>query len=126
MAVCDSQFGGRVTLQIGSLRVSPTEADIKLKTSSVSVEAKANQDGSPCYMVKPMLVSAEITFRRPPGVTWTKTMLLCSINATIVEEDNGRTHLFTGTRLTGDPEDNISSGEVTGLKVEGGTYQLVG
>src|SRR6266571_7986211 len=122
MGICDSQFGGRITLQIGALRVKPTEADIKLKTSHVSVEAKANQDGSACYMVKPMLVSAEITFRRPAGINWTPTMLLCAVNATIVAEDNGRTHLFTNTRMTGDPEENLSNGEISGLKLEGGQY----
>ena len=125
MGICDSQFGGRITLQIGALRVRPTEADIKLKTSQVSVEAKANQDGSACYMVKPMLVAAEITFRRPAGINWTPTMLLCAVNATIVEEDSSRTHLFTGARITGKPTVNLSSGEVSGLKIEGSRYHVV-
>lgn len=125
MPVCDSQFGGRITLQIGNLRLKPTEADIKIKTSTVSVEAKANQDGSACYMVKPSLVSAEITFRRPIGVRWTDSMLMCAVNGTIVEEDNGRTHLFSASRLTGDPEENLTNGEVTGIKLEGGQYTSI-
>jgi hypothetical protein len=125
MAICESQFGGRVSLKIGSLQLKPTEADIRLKTSQVSVEARANQDGSACYIVKPMLVSAEFTFRRPLDVSWTDTMLLCSIDGTIVEEDNGRTHLFTGTRFIGDPDENITNGEVSGLKIEGGRYQQI-
>src|ERR1700704_861305 len=115
MAVCESQFGGRVALTIGGQKLAPTEADIKMKTSQVTVEAKANQDGSPCYTVKPSLIECDVTFRRPIGGMSTTNMLMCSIDATIVEEDNGLTHLFTSSRLTGDPEENITNGELTGV-----------
>jgi hypothetical protein len=67
MPVCDSQFGGRVTLTIGGQKLAPTEADIKMKTSQVTVDAKANQDGSACYTVKPTLIDLDVTFRRPIG-----------------------------------------------------------
>jgi hypothetical protein len=123
---CDSQFGGRVSLQIGSMRVHPTEAAVKLKTSQVSVDGKANQDGTAAYTVTPQLVSAEFVFRKPPkGVKWTNLMLSCSVNGTVVEEDNGRTHLFTNSRIVGDPEYDVTTGEISGIMLKGGTYNEV-
>lgn len=123
--MADSQFGGRVSITAGGLKLSPTDAAIKLKTSQVSKEAKANQDGSACYMLKAVLQSAEFSFRRPLGVDWTTLMLQGAVDVTIVEEDNGRTHLFSGTQFTGDPDESLTDGEVTGLKAEGGRYTRI-
>jgi hypothetical protein len=63
----DSQFGGRISIRAAGFNLSPTEADIRIKTSPVSKEAKANQDGSACYMLKAILRSAEFNFRRGRG-----------------------------------------------------------
>jgi hypothetical protein len=120
MTECTSQFGGRTSLTIGGVVFRPCDADVKLMTSEISVEGKANHDGSASFVVKPELVGAEIQFRYDSGIKWTTQMLLCAVNATIVEEDNGRTHLFSNVRFTGKPEVNLTNGEVTGLKVEGG------
>jgi hypothetical protein len=38
----DSQFGGRISIRAAGFNLSPTEADIKIKTSPVSKEAKSN------------------------------------------------------------------------------------
>ncbi len=123
--MADSQFGGRISIKAAGFNLSPTEADIKLKTSGLSKEAKSNQDGSACYMLKTMLRSAEFNFRRPINVDPASLLGLKNIDVTIVEEDNGRTHLFTGTQFTGDPDENLSNGEVNGLKVEGGQYTRI-
>jgi Phage tail tube protein len=120
MTECTNQFGGRVALTVGGVVFRPCDADMKLMTSEISVEGKANHDGSASYVVKPELVGAEITFRYDSGIRWTTQMLLCQVNATFVEEDNGRTHLFSNVRFTGKPDINLTNGEVTGVKVEGG------
>jgi hypothetical protein len=60
--------------------------------------------------------------RHQSGINW-RDIMLTKGNATIVEENNGRTHLFTGCRLVGDPKVNITTGEVDGLRIEGDQYQ---
>ena len=65
---CCDTFGGRISIEIGGQRFSPTEADIKIDPTNFQVEAKANQDGSACHMVKPMLYGAEITLCNPCGI----------------------------------------------------------
>lgn len=125
MAECCDQFGGRIYIEIGDKRFSPTEADIELMPTNTEVEHEANQDGTPCYKVKPRLYEADIKLRQPCGIVWDDQLKVCKVNATIVEETNGRTHLFTGARVVGRPTQNITSGEVTGLKIAGPQYQVV-
>jgi hypothetical protein len=119
---CDS-FGGRISITVDGDRLTPSEGDITLDPTNISVEAKANQDGSACYMAKPKLYGAEITFRNGCGIAWDEKLRKCKIDATIVEEDNSRTHIFTGARFTGEPKLNLSTGEITGVKIEGSQYQ---
>ena len=126
MAECCEQFGGRISIEIGDDRFSPTEADIELLPTNIEVEHEANQDGTPCYKVKPRLYEADIKLRQPCGIVWNDKMRVCKVNATIVEIDNGRTHLFTGARIVGRPSVNLSTGEVTGLRIAGPQYQPVG
>lgn len=121
----DGQFGGRVTFEFAGNRIAAAEGDIVLDPSLVEVKAEANQDGSGCYHLKPKLVGAKFKLRHQNGLDWNALMFLKG-NCTITEENNDRTHLFTGTRLTGKPEVNVSTGEVDGLMIEGGSYQRVG
>lgn len=118
------QFGGRVTFTFGQTTIPPAEAEIKLSPAVVEVSAKANQDATAAYELKPVLVGAEIDFRNVGDIDWSAIMFQTG-NVTITELDNGRTHLFTATRLVGKPEVNVSTGEVKGLKVEGGKYQFL-
>jgi hypothetical protein len=117
----DGQFGGRVTFQFAGQYIPPADGDIVLDVAKREVDAKSNQDESTAYMMKPKPVAAKIKLRHITGVDWDAIMLQIG-NCTIVEENNGRTHLFTNTRLTGKPEVNVSTGEVDGLSVTGGVY----
>jgi hypothetical protein len=122
---CCNQFGGRIAIEIGDDRFSPTEADIEIMPTNVEVEHEANQDGSACFKVKPRLYEADIKLRNGCGIKWDERMRVCKVNATIVEIDNARTHLFTGARIVGRPSVNLSTGEVTGLKIAGSQYQAI-
>jgi len=127
MSEVNGQFGGRVTFEFAGISIPPSDGEFVLDVALYNTEARANQDGTAAYIRKPKLPGCEIKLRNAggaAGIDWQGIMNLTG-NCTIVEEDNGRTHLFTGTRLTGDPKVNISTGEVDGLKVEGGTYQKV-
>lgn len=120
---CCNSFGGRVSITVDGARMTPSDADITIDPSNIEVEAKANQDGSPCYTSKPKLYTAEIKFRNGCGITWDEKLRKCSINVTIAEEDNNRTHIFTGARFVGKPTVNISTGEVDGVSIAGPQYQ---
>ncbi|MDQ2080477.1 phage tail tube protein [Xanthobacteraceae bacterium Astr-EGSB] len=122
---CCNSFGGRVSIAIDGVRYTPSEADITLQPANREVTAQANQDGSAAFMAKPRLPSADIKFRNNCGIAWSELLLKCKIDATIEEEDNGRTHMFTAARITGTPEVNLSSGEVSGMKIEGPNYKAL-
>lgn len=122
--MADNEFGGRITFDFAGLRLPPTDADIVLDVTNITTELKANQDGSTAYMSKVKVVGADIKLRNIPGVDWNVIMRKQG-NATISETENGRTHLFTGTKLVGTPKENLSTGEVDGLRLEGGAYQRV-
>lgn len=122
---CCTSFGGRVSVTISGTRYTPSDADITIDPTNRTIEAKANQDGSACYMAKPKLYAADIKFRNGCGINWDSNMLSCKIDVTISEDDNNRTHIFTGARFTGEPKLNLSTGEIDGLKIEGSQYQFL-
>lgn len=121
---CDS-FGGRISITVDGERMTPTDGDFTLDASNVEVTGGANQDGSAFYTSKPKLYGVEVNFRSGCGIRWDEKLRKCKIDATITEEDNSRTHIFTGARFTGTPKVNLSNGEVTGVKIEGPQYQLI-
>ena len=122
--MADLQFGGRITLQFAGQILVCEEASIKLTTTPQKAEAKANQDGSPAYIYTPQLYGADFTLRNDSSITWA-TYLMATGNATIVELDNGRTHLFTACRLVGDPSYDLVNGTVSGLSLRGGQYSVL-
>jgi hypothetical protein len=118
------QFGGLVSLTFAGATYVISDAEVEIEPATFDVSAKANQDGSAAYEMKPKLVAADVKFRNVNDTDW-NAILLTVGNVTITEQTNGRTHLFTGTRMTGSSKVNLSTGEVTNLRFEGGTYQFV-
>lgn len=116
---CDNQFGGRITFNIGGVQFSPTDADITIKPTNREIDAEMNQDGSISYRQKLMPAEIDVKFRNNSGISWQNTMQMCSVNVTAQEEDNGRLWLMTGGRMTGRPEINLSTGEVSGITIKG-------
>jgi hypothetical protein len=119
-AGCDSQFGGRISLTIAGQRYAPTDGDIKMTVSNREVSAEMNSDGTLCRKVKLVPYKWDLTFREKSGIVWQDNMMMCSIDATAVEEDNNRTHLLTGATFTGSPVYNTATGELTGVTLEAG------
>lgn len=115
--------GGRGTIDIDGVRYSARGA-AKIMPSTVSLENGANMDGTGYSTVKPELAGVDFSFDR--GVfPWTDDLILKKINVTWVETDTGWTHLFTGARFSGKPEIDTEKGEVTGLKIETDSYQVI-
>jgi hypothetical protein len=121
----DSNFGGIISISIDGVRLPPSEADITVEPSNISVEAKANQDGSPCYSSKPKLFKMDVKFRDNSNIVWDEAMKRAKIDVTASEETNNRTHLMTGARFTGTPSVNLSDGAVDGVTIEGPKYQKI-
>jgi hypothetical protein len=122
---CDNQFGGRVSFNIGGVQFTPSDADITIKPTGVEVDAQSNRDGSMATMVKIVPYEADVKFRNGSGIVWQNQMMLCSVDCTIQELDNNRLHIFTSARLTGRPDINLSTGEVTGVVIKSAQYQPV-
>ncbi|NEW96644.1 hypothetical protein [Rhodopseudomonas sp. BR0G17] len=122
---CENSFGGRVSITADDQVFTPSEADIELEISNISVEAKANGDGSACFMAKPELYGCKIKFRNNSGIVWNTTLRKCKLDVTIKEIDNNRTHLFTAARIVGRPTLNLSTGEVDGCEIRGDRYQAI-
>jgi hypothetical protein len=121
---CCNSFGGRISIEIGGKRY-PARGDITINPTNVEVAAEANHDGSPYFTSRPVLYGAQMTFTQPCGLSWDAELARCALNVTIIEETNGRAHLFTGARIIGRPVLNISTGEVSGLSIMTDRYQQV-
>ena len=122
---CDNQFGGRISLNIGGVQFKPSDADITIKPTSVEVAADSNRDGSMNTTLKVVPFEADVKFRDQSFINWQNQMMMCSVDATIQELDNKRLHIFTSARLTGRPDYNTATGEVTGIVIKGPQYQKV-
>lgn len=122
MADCCNSFGGRISIEIGGIRY-PARGDISISPTNIEVAGEANHDGSAYFTAKPVLYMAEMSFSQPCGLSWDGELAKCSLNVTIVEEQSGRAHLFTGARIIGRPKVNISNGEVSGLSIASDRYQ---
>lgn len=124
MTDCCNSFGGRITVEIGGKRYS-ARGEVTMEPTNVEVSADANHDGSVFFTSKPRPYTAAMTFSNPCGLVWNDEVQKCAMNVTIVEEDNGRSHLWTGARFVGRPSVNVSTGEVTGLSIASDRYQMV-
>jgi hypothetical protein len=124
MAEVDGQFGGRITFDFSGQKIPAAEGEFVINPSLYKKEMKTNQDGSSAVLLTPKQPGCKLKLRNKAGVNW-QTLMQQTGNATITEQDNGRTHLFTNCTFTGEPEINLSTGEVDGLMIEGGTYQEV-
>ncbi|MFG1332022.1 phage tail tube protein [Xanthobacter autotrophicus] len=122
---CCNSFGGKIVIQIGDTRFPPTEADITIDPTNMEVEAMVNQDASAARIVHPRLYGAEFTLRNTCGLVWSAVVAKCRMNVTIVEEDNGRQHLFTGAFIVGRPKLNLTNGEVSGLSIASASYKAI-
>lgn len=122
---CCNSFGGRISITADGERMAPTPADIVIDPANIAVTGEANQDGSACFMAKPKLYGAEIALRNPCGADWNEKLRKCKLDVHIVEEDQGRSHIFTGARFTGDVKLNLANGTVSGIRIEGAQYQMI-
>lgn len=118
--------GGRYTLQINGVTYSG-RGKATIKPAGAMRESGVNQDSTGYSTVKPVLRSIGLTFDRGSGIIWDESLLLADANLTFNEVDLKRPtqHLMTGATITGTPEIDTETGEVSGLTIEGSNYQAV-
>lgn len=122
--------GGRVSIVINGV-VFSARGEIKMSTSGVQSDVGTNQDGTLFKTIKPQPKMAECTFDRFVDVNGTQLqfnetlMLQNNIPGTFIEKDTGITHLLTNGTFVGDPSQNLSNGEVDGLKFAAEGYQTI-
>lgn len=124
MSDCCNNFGGRISIEAGN-ELLVARGEITLDISDREVSAETNQDGSTYYTTAMRPVGGSCSFTETCSGSWSERMRQCAINITIVEEDHGRQHLYTRTRLVGRPTYNTSTGEISGVTWAGGNYRRV-
>lgn len=51
-------------------------------------------------------------------------MQRCRVEITLVEKTRGFVHLMSDAHITGDPEKNLATGEITGIEIVSQTYKV--
>lgn len=125
---------GRVSVVIAGTPYS-ARGEITLNPSNISVTAAANSDGSLYRTVAAKPRTAEITFDKgsvlsaPDGsrMKWDETMMsIVNLPVTFTEMDvGGKQHLLSGAFFTGEPQQNLASGEISGLGIAAESYETV-
>jgi hypothetical protein len=122
--------GGRVSTVIGGVAYS-ARGEIKLDPSNISVAAGTNQDGTLYRTVAPKARTAEVSFDRfvdnnGRPMKWDESLMLkINLGFTFIEQDTGVTHLLSGGFFTGNPQENTSTGEISGLGVAAEKYETI-
>jgi hypothetical protein len=122
--------GGRVSTVIGGVQYS-ARGTIKLNVSSINVNVASNGDGTNYRTVTAKPRTAEISFDRlvdnnGTPLKWNESvMMLTNLAVTFVEQETGVTHLLSNACFTGDPGQDLGSGEVSGLGIAADTYETI-
>lgn len=122
--------GGRVSTVIGGVAYS-ARGIITLDPSNIEVTSGVNQDGSLYRNVAPKARTAELTFDRfvdNDGVPlkWAENIMeLINLGITFVENDTGVTHILSGGFFTGKPQQDTSTGEISGLALAADSYKTI-
>lgn len=125
---------GRVSIVIGGIPYS-ARGEVTLSGSNITVTADTNSDGTTYRTVKAKVRTAEVAFDKgsvltaPDGTTmiWNEAMMqVVNLPVTFTEEDvGGKQHLFSGAFFTGDPSQNLSTGEISNLGIAAESYTSV-
>lgn len=109
-------FGGKISLRLSDGDRLSLRSTLTIDTSSVSIEAITNQDGSGDRVATVKMPTAEITFA-DRGLDYDALLKAPRQNFTFEEEFTDVTFYFTNGFLTGSPSINRINGEVTGIGI---------
>jgi len=115
-----------------SLRINgapyKTRGSFTVKATGHRYTAQGNHDGSAFRTAEASPPMITMTFERA-GIRWDDAMMRADVDVTILEDLSGAQHIVTAGAFVGEPQQDLTTGEVTGLSVcwfERGNYQRVG
>lgn len=117
-----SDFGGEMRFSMNGTPVV-VRGNVSLMPSSVEVEGIINQDNSVSRAFKPVAFEGEVSFEDAAGLDWDAIMKQSAQRMSIIEDQVGTVHVFSGAVFTGRPSVNRLNGEVTGLKILAQQYR---
>lgn len=109
----EMDFGGEFRVKTSAGDLISLRGQLTIDSSGRSVEAVTNQDGETdsTHTLTPVTAAITLADRNNDYAALMKGRR----NWTFVEEDTGVTHYFTNAFLSGKPDVNRMTGEVTGL-----------
>ncbi|CAD7036396.1 hypothetical protein RHAB21_02519 [Pseudorhizobium halotolerans] len=114
-------FGGRMSMRLSTGELVSIRGTFNLSPTSQEIAAQANQDDSVDRISTPMPRRIEIV-AVDGGWDYEALMKGPRFDTTIVEDFTNVTHYMTGGFLSGRPVINRLNGELSGLAIEGGSY----
>ncbi|PHQ72392.1 MAG: hypothetical protein COB93_00175 [Sneathiella sp.] len=123
MTDCCRIKGGRIEFRFNG-QIYEGEGDVTIMPTNTTREEGATTSGKAIVRATPRSYGFEIenfvqTCDNDPIDLWYG----CDLDATVVEVENGTRHLFTGGMMVGDPQANISQGQLSGMKFIADDYQ---
>lgn len=110
-----NDFGGVFRVKTSTGEVLSLRGQMSIKSSGRSVEIITNQDGQINGSETLTPVAVSVTFVDPSGKY--RDLLRGRRDWTFIEEDTGVTHYLTNAKVSGEPEENRHTGEISGLSV---------
>lgn len=116
-------IGGEVYFVVGDKRYE-SMADVKIRPRRRELTAGATSAGRMYGTEKARLVEAEITFANHGDAVPMEVFDLRRANITIVEKSRNVRHLMTDALVVGTPDQNLQTGEVTGISFATDKYTV--
>lgn len=111
---CCSASGGRASLAINGVSVSPRS--VTVTPTQFERTVASNQDGTIYTTMKPMPAEADVNISDSCGLD-VNALMGCPVDVTIDLWDVRRRYLFTKGVIVGRPKINTETGEISGLKI---------
>jgi hypothetical protein len=118
-------FGGIMKVSTSAGDTFSLRGKLKVLKAHAKNDAVTNQDGSVDRTMTPQAPSAELTFR-DDDFDFDAMLSGNRVNITIIEQQTGKTHLFTNAFWTGSPASDRMNGEVDSMGIVCESYQQIG
>ncbi|SCM73373.1 conserved hypothetical protein [uncultured Pleomorphomonas sp.] len=117
-------FGGVMSFRLSNGTQMRIRGDFTERPSNITAATVTNQDGSIDKTITPRPYGFSATFV-DEGQDFDDLLLETGINATVVEENTGKTRLYSGGQFSGEVSIDRSNGAVTGLEFDAPNRQVV-
>lgn len=121
---CDVFVGGIIFVSVGDQRFEGM-GEAKIRPRTVERTAGATEGGRLWVTEKAVPAQAELNFVNLCDADPLDLFdARCGIDVTIVDQTRGFRHLFSQSVVVGTPEINVTTGEVSGLKIASVHYTV--